>query len=336
MKLHITKEWLGFIDDCLIGRLPEKELRVKYKKSGFVKSGYKPYTLSEFIGQRSTVEDLKVHIEAAKQNERALGHVALFGPPGLGKTTLARIVASEMEANFQELTGHTINEKRIENLLFSMSDREVIFVDEIHTVRRRAAELLYSPMQDFVYEGFILPEFTLIGATTNLGKLPKPMIDRMLHRYDFRLYSIEELTAMLEKFDIHHKLARFIAERSKGVPRNATNFLSQIKNYAGKAKSETLTMAHCREAFYSLGIDNYGLNRMDRNLLSFMANNKSLSPRSAIGVNSIIASLDLTEDIYLNMVEPHLLAIGFIQRTPRGRIISQRGLQYIQEMEKQI
>jgi Holliday junction DNA helicase RuvB len=325
-------KWDKFLEDFVDDDIGNEELERKYTEVGIIprrKDGYRPELLKDFIGQHVAVADLQVHIASAKKREKAVDHIAFFGPPGLGKTTLARIIASEMESDFRELTGHSVDTKKLESILLYLKKGDVLFVDEIHAIKLRIAEMLYSPMQDFQYEGIQIPEFTLVGATTNLGKLPKPMIDRIVHRYDFTLYSIEELINILVQYGVTKAVAKYIAQRSKGVPRHAAQFIRKIEGYVDKHEAEKITVPHCREAFKALQIDVYGLGRMDRIFLKFLDDHKAITPRSAIGLKAIVASLNLTEDIYANMIEPHLLSEGFIKRTPRGRILTPKGVKYV-------
>ena len=265
-----VKKWNSFIDEWVAGASHE-QLQDSYPQftsdtiqpAGMsdtgTRAGYKPLSLSDFIGQSNAIKDLIVQIESAKKRNSPLNHVAFYGPPGLGKTTLARIIANELGTQFSEITGHSITAKKVEATLLSLKLGDLLFVDEIHAIKTKVAEMLYSPMQDFVYEGYCLPQFTLVGATTNLGKLPKPMRDRIVHQYVFTYYSMEEIATILTKHGVTKQVAKYISQRAKGVPRHAVQFLIKIRGYVDKYSSEEVKIKHCREAFIAMEIDDIGM-----------------------------------------------------------------------------
>jgi len=233
-----------------------------------------------------------------------------------------------MGTGFTETKGHSIDTKKLEELLLNLSWGDILFVDEIHAIRTKVAEMLYSPMQDFIYEGHMLPRFTLVGATTNIGQLPKPMRDRIVHRYQFVHYTDEQIAEVICHHRIAPKIAKYIAQRSKGVPRHAVQFIKKIGAYMDKNKGKKISLKHCDEAFNALGIDKFGLDETDRVLVGFLFKHKAITASSAIGLEAIVSSLDLTKEVYSNMIEPYLLSIELIQRTPRGRILTPKGLAY--------
>lgn len=290
--------------------------------------------LDDFIGQEKHIQDLRIHISRAWAEDEVLGHCAFYGPPGLGKTTLARLVANELGSAFYEVAGRQLSKKiELEDLMFRLSKGDIIFIDEAHSLRRAVVEMLYSPMQDFKFKDFDIEPFTMIVGTTHMGVLPKPLRDRIVHDYEFTLYSVEQITQILLREEIPEDVAKFIAKRSKGVPRHAVNFLTKVKGYAFKAGEEKLTLAHCKAAFDALEIDDLGLNRRDRLLLDYLSSEMAIDRTRAIGQDVLSNVLDIAKEDYIHMIEPHLLKEGLIKRTGKGRIITKIGFELVRKKE---
>lgn len=295
----------------------------------------RPKTLSEYIGQTKVKENMKVYIEAAKKRGETLDHVLLYGPPGLGKTTLSNIIANEMESNIHITSGPAIEKPGdLAAILTNLSENDVLFIDEIHRLNRSVEEILYPALEDFNLDIMIgkgpssrsvrldLPKFTLIGATTRAGSLTTPLRDRFGIVSRLELYSEKDLATIVTRssdilaIEIQPEAAREIAKRSRGTPRIANRLLKRVRDYALVLGDGNITLEIAKIALSKLEIDELGLDEIDRKLLETIIvqyNGK------AVGIEALAVSIgeeiDTLEDVY----EPYLVQIGFVARTPRGR-----------------
>lgn len=296
----------------------------------------RPKTLSEYIGQTKVKENMKIYIEAAKKREEPLDHVLLYGPPGLGKTTLANIISNEMNSNLKITSGPAIEKPGdLAALLTNLSEFDVLFIDEIHRLNKSVEEILYPALEDFTLDIIIgkgpsarsirldLPKFTLIGATTRAGALTTPLRDRFGIVERLELYNSEELTTIVKRsanileIAIENDAAIEIAKRSRGTPRIANRLLKRVRDYASVLGNGTITLEISKIALSKLDIDDMGLDAIDRRLLSTLIEKYKGRP---VGIETLATTLgeEITtiEDVY----EPYLIQIGFISRTPRGRV----------------
>ncbi|MBQ7549569.1 MAG: Holliday junction branch migration DNA helicase RuvB [Clostridia bacterium] len=301
----------------------------------------RPRTLSDYIGQTKVKENLSVYIEAAKKRNEALDHVLLYGPPGLGKTTLAGIIANELGVNFRVTSGPAIEKpKDLAALLTNLSEGDVLFIDEIHRMNRSVEEVLYPAMEDNALDIIIgqgpsarsiridLPQFTLVGATTRAGQLSAPLRDRFGVVARLELYSTEDLKKIVRRsagildIDIDDDGAGQIASRSRGTPRIANRLLKRARDFAQVLGNGVITRENADLALNRLEIDELGLDSIDRLLLLSMIRNYNGGP---VGLDTIAAAVGeeavTIEDVY----EPYLMQIGFLSRTPRGRMVTPAG-----------
>lgn len=300
-----------------------------------VEQTLRPRVLEEYIGQYKVKENMKIYIEAAKKRNETLDHTLLYGPPGLGKTTLSNIIANEMNANIRITSGPAIEKPGdLAALLTNLAPGDVLFIDEIHRLNKSVEEILYPALEDFALDIIIgkgpsarsirldLPKFTLIGATTKAGSLSSPLRDRfgIIHRLE--LYSNEDLETIVKRsarilnIDITDKGAHEIASRSRGTPRIANRLLRRVRDFADIKANGKVTDDIADEALESLEIDKLGLDNIDRRMLDTIIRNFAGGP---VGVETLAATIgediDTIEDVY----EPYLMQIGFLNRTPRGR-----------------
>ena len=296
----------------------------------------RPKTLSEYIGQTKVKENMKVYIEAAKKREEPLDHVLLYGPPGLGKTTLANIISHEMNSNLKITSGPAIEKPGdLAALLTNLSEFDVLFIDEIHRLNKSVEEILYPALEDVTLDIIIgkgpsarsirldLPKFTLIGATTRAGALTTPLRDRFGIVERLELYSSEELTTIVKRsanildIVIENDAAIEIAKRSRGTPRIANRLLKRVRDYAAVLGNGTITLDIAKIALNKLDIDDMGLDSTDRKILNTLIEKYQGRP---VGIETLATTLgeeiSTIEDVY----EPYLIQIGYISRTPRGRI----------------
>ena len=296
----------------------------------------RPKTLSEYIGQTKVKENMKVYIEAAKKREEPLDHVLLYGQPGLGKTTLANIISHEMNSNLKITSGPAIEKPGdLAALLTNLSEFDVLFIDEIHRLNKSVEEILYPALEDFTLDIIIgkgpsarsirldLPKFTLIGATTRAGALTTPLRDRFGIVERLELYSSEELTTIVKRsanildIVIENDAAIEIAKRSRGTPRIANRLLKRVRDYAAVLGNGTITLDIAKIALNKLDIDDMGLDSTDRKILNTLIEKYQGRP---VGIETLATTLgeeiSTIEDVY----EPYLIQIGYISRTPRGRI----------------
>ena len=302
----------------------------------------RPSTLKEYIGQRNVINSLSLAIEAAKKRGEALEHCLFYGPPGLGKTTLANIVAKEMNSNIITATGPAIEKVGdIAAILTNLSERDVLFIDEIHRLNRAVEETLYSALEDFKLDIIVgqgpgartiridLPPFTLIGATTRIGLLTSPLRDRfgMVFRLDF--YNVEELerivarSARILDVSISKEALRVIAERSRGTPRIANKLLRRVRDLAQIEDSRTITEDIALRALEMLQIDENGLDYLDKKYMATLIGKFNGGP---VGIDTLAASIGEDRGTLEDVVEPFLLQKGYIKRTPKGRVATSHGL----------
>ena len=305
----------------------------------------RPKYLSEYIGQEDLKNTLKVYIEAAKSRKEPLDHVLLYGPPGLGKTTLAGIIANEMGASFKVTSGPAIERPgELVAVLSGMKPGDVLFIDEIHRLNRQVEEVLYPAMEDFVVDivlgkesgarsmRYKLPPFTLVGATTRAGMLTAPLRDRfgVVHRLEFykpsELCTIVERSAKVLGVEIDKDGAMEIAGRSRGTPRLANRFLKRIRDFAQVRYDGVITREIADETLRILNVDAFGLDRTDRNLLRILIENYGGGP---VGLETLAAALGEDAGTMEDVCEPYLMQNGFLKRTPRGRMATPKAYEHM-------
>ncbi len=308
-------------------------------------SSLRPQNLEEFIGQRQIRSNLRVFIDAAKGRQEAMDHVLFHGPPGLGKTTLAQIVARELGVNFRMTSGPTITKAGdLSALLTNLLPKDVLFIDEIHRLNPSVEEVLYPAMEDFQLDLMIgegpaarslridLPPFTLIAATTRSGLITTPLRDRFGIPMRLQFYGQNELEEIIKRaaeklsFKITTDGAKEIARRSRGTPRVAGRLLRRVRDFAGILFSEAIDAEAADAALVRLEVDNLGLDAMDKRYLNCIARNYSGGP---VGVDTLAAALSEQRDVIEEVIEPYLLQQGFIDRTPRGRVLSANAYEHL-------
>lgn len=304
-----------------------------------IENHLRPQLLKDYIGQQKVKETLSIYIEAARQREEPLDHVLFYGPPGLGKTTLAGIIANEMGVKMKVTSGPAIEKPgEIAAILNNLSEGDVLFIDEIHRLNRQVEEVLYPAMEDFAIDIVIgkgaaarsirldLPKFTLVGATTRAGLLTAPLRDRfgVVSRLEF--YSTQDLMTIIRRSAevLHVKIdergAEELARRSRGTPRLANRLLKRVRDYAQVCHDGVITQQVANEALDLLDVDKYGLDQSDRNILLTMMNKFRGGP---VGLDTLAAALGEDSGTLEEVYEPYLIKNGFIQRTPRGRVVTE-------------
>ena len=323
-------------------RIIQTEVREEDRRA---ERGLRPLTLDSYIGQEKTKQNLRIYMEAARQRGDVLDHVLFYGPPGLGKTTLAGIIAAEMGSHMRVTSGPAIEKPgEMAAILNNLKEGDILFVDEIHRLDRQVEEVLYPAMEDFAIDIMIgkgsaarsirleLPHFTLIGATTRAGLLTAPLRDRfgMVHHLEY--YTEEELTeiignsAAVLEVDIDRAGAREMARRSRGTPRIANRLLKRVRDFAQVRYGGNITGEVAREALDLLEVDRLGLDQTDRLLLHTIIDKFTGGP---VGLDTLAAAVGEDSGTIEEVYEPFLIKNGFLNRTPRGRVATEKAYQHM-------
>lgn len=305
----------------------------------------RPKNLDEYIGQKKVKEKMKVFIDAARLRSESLDHVLLYGPPGLGKTTLSNIIAHEMGVNIRITSGPAIERPGdLAAILTNLSENDVLFIDEIHRLSRSVEEVLYPSMEDYALDIIIgkgpsarsvridLPKFTLVGATTRAGMLTSPLRDRFGVICKLDMYSTEELKTIVLRsaavlgIDIEDLAAYEIARRSRGTPRIVNRLLKRVRDFAQVIGDGKVDIELTKKALHILEVDELGLDGVDRRILKVIVENFDGGP---VGLDTLAASTGEEKNTIEDIVEPYLLQLGFINRTPRGRVVTKMGYEHL-------
>lgn len=315
------------------------------EEDNVVEATLRPHDFSEYIGQGKVKENMKIYIEAALNRHEPLDHVLLYGPPGLGKTTLANIIASALGVNIKITSGPAIEKPGdLAAILTSLQENDLLFIDEIHRLKISVEEVLYPALEDYNLDIMIgkgpsarsiridLPRFTLVGATTKAGSLSGPLRDRfgIIHRLN--MYSTKELSKIVERsakilcIEISKDAALEIGSRSRGTPRIANRLLKRVRDFAEVSGENNINLEVARKTLDRLEIDEYGLDEIDRRLLETMIVKFSGRP---VGLEALAAAIGEDRDTIEDVYEPYLMQIGFINRTPRGRIATRLAYEHM-------
>lgn len=305
----------------------------------------RPSYLSDFLGQEKLKENLAIFIKAAKNRGDALDHTLFYGPPGLGKTTLAQIIAHEMGVGFKGSSGPVISKSGdLAALLTNLQEGDIFFIDEIHRLNKNVEEVLYSAMEDFKLDIIIgegpaaraikidLPKFTLVGATTRVGLIANPLKDRFGIPLRINFYSASELEqivirdAKILEIEIEKSAAQEIAKRSRGTPRIAIRLLKRVRDFASHAGEKIISQATADHALKRLEIDAAGLDASDYRYLKFIAENYRGGP---VGIETIAAAIGEEKDTVEDTIEPYLIQQGFVEKTPRGRVLTETAFKHL-------
>ena len=324
--------------DRIISASPKKEEEV-------IDRAIRPKLLADYVGQPSVREQMNIFIQAAKLRNEALDHLLIFGPPGLGKTTLANIVANEMGVNIRSTSGPVLEKAGdLAAMLTNLEPYDVLFIDEIHRLSPAIEEVLYPAMEDYQLDIMIgegpaarsikldLPPFTLVGATTRAGSLTSPLRDRfgIVQRLEF--YSVEDLTSIVQRsadclnLDLSANGAHEIARRSRGTPRIANRLLRRVRDYADVRNNSIISSEIAKQALSMLDVDSEGFDFMDIKLLQAIVERFDGGP---VGLDNLAAAIGEERDTIEDVLEPYLIQQGFLQRTPRGRIATQRTYEHL-------
>jgi len=336
---------IDFTDDIALNDKEENLLATYVTRDDDGEASLRPSNLSEYIGQEKAKRNLEVFIEGAKRRNEPLDHVLLHGPPGLGKTTLAAIIASEMGVSLRKTSGPAIEKpKDLAALLTNLNENDILFIDEIHRMNRTVEEILYPAMEDRQIDIIIgqgpsatsicleLKSFTLVGATTRSGQLSSPLRDRFGIDLKLELYTPEELLKIVERsarilgIRTEEQGAYEIASRSRGTPRIANRLLRRVRDFAQVYGDGVITKAAAADALTRLDIDELGLDAQDRRLLQSIIENYGGGP---VGLETIAATVNEEPVTIEDVCEPYLMQLGFLTRTPRGRCVTQKAYEHL-------